>query len=208
MNEAWFAQNLELTYTFFQNNVSKDLWMKVSKTDEGYSTGEKGGPLFFILMMNHLLSDTEEAASSCEEGQDFQVNKVVGEDISKAVSLLCGAINWLTSIHKLPDDIVKIFLQVFQTTSSEEFNLTFNLLKKQCKHSAVLRQTGPSIGITTTNIFTMAESKYRNMLQDNKWSRVTTTGDVAFHAGMGKDHFKPKCLWRFLTPCQRMYQAP
>jgi hypothetical protein len=130
MVEAWFAQNLQLTYSFFQNNVSEDLWMKVSETYEGYAAGEQGGPLFFILMMNYLLSDTEEAASSLvKKVKNFQVNKVVGEDISKIVSLLRGAINRLTSIHKLPDDIVKILLQVFQTTSSEEFNSTFNLLE-------------------------------------------------------------------------------
>jgi hypothetical protein len=191
MNEAWFAQNLELTYTFFQNNVSKDLWMKVSKTYKGYTAGEQGGPLFFILMMNHLLSDTKEAASSLvKKVKNFQVNTVVGEEISKIVSLLCGAINWLTSIHKLPDDIIKILLQVFQTTSSEEFNSTFNLLKKQRKHSAVPCQTGATVGITATDIFTLAESEYHDMLQDNKWC----PDYAAFHAGMGKGgRFKPEC---------------
>jgi hypothetical protein len=38
--------------------------MKVSETYESSKAREKGGPLFFILMMNHLLLDTEEALSA------------------------------------------------------------------------------------------------------------------------------------------------
>jgi hypothetical protein len=41
--------------------------MKISERYETFKAGEQGGPLFFILMMNHLLSDTEEAAQSLNE---------------------------------------------------------------------------------------------------------------------------------------------
>jgi hypothetical protein len=195
MNETWFDQNLQLTYSFFQNNVSEYLWMKISETYDSYDTGAQGGPLFFILMMNYLLSDMEEVASSLvKKVKNFQIKKVLGEDIAKVTSLLRGAINCLTSIHKLPEDIVKILIGVFQTTLVDEFNSTFNLLEKQRKQSAVLRQTGASTGITAADIFTLAESKYRNMLQDNKWTSVHTTGEAAFQSGMDKGHFKPECF--------------
>ncbi len=59
MDEAWFVQILQLTHSFFQNNMYDKLWMKVSETHESFKAGEKGGPLFFILVINHLLSDTE-----------------------------------------------------------------------------------------------------------------------------------------------------
>jgi hypothetical protein len=79
MVESWFAQNLQLTYTFFSKNVSDDLWMKVSKTYEGFPAGQQGGPLFFILMMNHLLSDTEEGQDLPDQendrGRHFQGRK-------------------------------------------------------------------------------------------------------------------------------------
>jgi hypothetical protein len=113
MNEEWFVQNLQLTHTFFQNNVSDNLWMKVSETYESFKAGEKGGPLFFILMMNHLLLDTEKVASALvTKVKTFEIHKITGKDIYKVVSLLCGAINHLNYIHKLPEDIIKILLQV------------------------------------------------------------------------------------------------
>jgi hypothetical protein len=62
MIEPYLEQDLQLTYDFFQNNVSEDLSMKISETYKTFKAGKQGGPLFFILMMNHLLTDTEEAA--------------------------------------------------------------------------------------------------------------------------------------------------
>jgi hypothetical protein len=152
MNEDWFVQNLQLTHTFFQNNVLDKLWMKVSKTYESYKAGKKGGPLFFILMMNHLLSDTEEAASAL-------VTKV------------------------LPEDIIKILLQVFQTSSVADFNVTFLLLEKQRRQHAVLRRTGAPPDLLPSDTFTLAESEYRDMQTLNKWSGIHTKGESAFHAG-------------------------
>jgi hypothetical protein len=188
MNEAWFVQNLQLTHSFFQNNVSDELWMKVSETYESFNAGEKGGPLFFILMMNHLLSDTEEAASALvAKVKTFEIRKITGEDIYKVVSLLRGAINRLTYIHKLPEDIIKILLQVFQTTSVDDFNATFHLLAKQRKQHAVLRRTGAPPDFLPADIFTLAESEYRDMQTLNTWSGVHTKGSSAFNAGHPSD---------------------
>jgi hypothetical protein len=199
MNEKWFIQNLQLTHNFFQNNVSDELWMKVSETYEGYSTGQKGGPLFFILMMNHLLSDTEEAASALvTKVRNFEIRKITGEDIYKVVSLIRGAINRLTYIHKLPEDIVKILLQVFQTSSVADFNATFLLLEKQRKQHAVLRRTGSPPDLLPSDIFKIAESEYRDMQTLNTWTGVHTKGESAFHAGRpppgGGGHFTPDCF--------------
>jgi hypothetical protein len=184
MNEEWFIQNLQLTHTFFQHNVSDELWMKISETCEAFKAGEKGGPLFFILMMNHLLSDTEEAASALvTKVKTFKIRKLPGKDIYKVVSLLRGAINCLNYIHKLPEDIIKILLQVFQTSLVADFNSTFLLLEKQRKQQAVLLRTGAPPDILASDIFTFAESKYRDMQTQNKWSGVHIKGELAFHAG-------------------------
>jgi hypothetical protein len=75
MKSNSFRTYNSLTHNFFQNNVWDKLWKKVSETYEGYSTGQKGGPLFCILMMNHLLSDTEEAASALHSSRKCATSK-------------------------------------------------------------------------------------------------------------------------------------
>jgi hypothetical protein len=193
LSDPWFEENLQLTYDYFQQNVSDDLWMKVCETYDHFKPSEQGGPLFFILMMNHLLSDTEEAASSLVARiTDFKITNIRGEDIYKVVSLLRGACNRLRHINKLPEDIIKTLLVVFQTSSVDSFNETFHLLQKTRKHAAVLRQTGSTPTLSLEEIFKLAESDYRDMVQDSQWSGVTSKGgDSAFPAVDGPPSIPP-----------------
>jgi hypothetical protein len=56
--------------------------MKISETYETSTVGEQGDPLFFILIMNHLLSDTKEAAISLNNRvKKFDTKTVEGENI-------------------------------------------------------------------------------------------------------------------------------
>jgi len=72
-----------LTYAYFQSNVSEELYEKAFETYDEFSSTEKGGPLFFIIMMNMLLSNTEEAASTLQERvKTFKLTNLPGEDIS------------------------------------------------------------------------------------------------------------------------------
>jgi hypothetical protein len=48
MVAKFFEQNLQLMYEFFQNNVTKDLVMKISKRQDTFKAGEQGGPFFVV----------------------------------------------------------------------------------------------------------------------------------------------------------------
>jgi hypothetical protein len=201
MANVYFEQNLDLTYDFFQNNVSDDLSMKISETYETFAVGEQGGPLFFILMMNHLLSDTEEAAISLNDRvKKFDIKTVEGENIFRVVSLLRGAVKRLQHINKMPEDIVRTLLNVMQTSSVESFNQQFNHLQKQRKQNSVLRQTGGAATLRWEDIFMLAESEYRDYVNDNLWSGVHTKGtNSVFHNSSESPAKGPEC-WNCLGP--------
>jgi hypothetical protein len=125
-----YAENLKLTYNFFQNNVEDDLFEKVFEQYDGMKQEQKGGPLFFIIMMNILLSHTEEAALALNErGRKFKLTILPGENVDKAVSLLRGALKRLKSIDKIPQDIIRVLIAVMQTSSVEEVNATFTIYR-------------------------------------------------------------------------------
>jgi hypothetical protein len=196
MEDTWFEENLRLTYDFFAKNVCDDLFLKVSETYDKYPRLEQGGPLFFILMLNQLLADTEEAASSLQKRvKEFKISNVEGEDIRKVVSLLRGAVNRLTYIKKVPEDITKIMLQVMQASSVESFNETFHILEKQRKLYSVLCKTGRNdADITVDKIFTLAEAEYRDLHLDCKWTGIHTTGgESVFNAGHNRA-WTPTCF--------------
>jgi hypothetical protein len=138
----------------------------------------------------------EEATSTLvTKVKTFEIRKITSKDIYKVVSLLRGAINCLTYIHKLPEDIIKILLQVFLTSSVDDFNATFYLLEKQRKQHAVLHRTGAPPDFLPADIFMLAKSKYRDMQTLNKWSGIHTKGSSAFHAGQeGSGQMQQHCF--------------
>jgi hypothetical protein len=200
MANVSFEQNLKLTYDFFQNDVSNDLSMKISETYETFAVGEQGGPLFFILMMYHLLSDTEEAAISLNNHvKKFDIKTVEGENIFRVVSLLHGAVKRLQHINKMPEE--GTLLNVMQTSSVESFNQQFNHLQKQCKQNSVLRQTGAAASLRWEDIFMLAESEYRDYVSDNLWSGGHTKGtDSVFHNSTGTPAKGDPEYWNCLGP--------
>jgi hypothetical protein len=52
---------------YMKNNVTENLWNKVLEKYKPFQEKQKGGPLFFKLMMNQLLSNTESAAKALVE---------------------------------------------------------------------------------------------------------------------------------------------
>jgi hypothetical protein len=62
------------------------------------------------------------------------------------------------TLHKLPEDIMKLLLIVFQMTSVPDFK-EFLLLEKQHKQHAILCRTGGSVNtLEPKDIFTLTES--------------------------------------------------
>ena len=59
-DDEFAGDNLNVTYNFMKNNVSGGLWEKTFEKYDQYKASEQGGPLFFILMLNVLLSNTQE----------------------------------------------------------------------------------------------------------------------------------------------------
>jgi hypothetical protein len=194
--DPWFEENLRLTYTFFQNNVTDDLFLKVSETYDKYPRSERGGPLFFILMLNQLLADTEEAAASLQKRvKDFKISNIEGENIRKVVSLLRGAVTRLTYIKKVPEDFPKILLQVMQTSSVDSFNETFHLIEKQRKHRTVLRRTGRhDPDVTVDDIFLLAEAEYRDLFSEGLWTGASNSGAESVFNAQGNTPWTPTCF--------------
>jgi hypothetical protein len=58
------VETLKLMYHAMQKNVTDSLLDKVYETYNQYPVEEQGRPLFFVIMMNLLLSNSEAAADS------------------------------------------------------------------------------------------------------------------------------------------------
>ena len=109
-----FEENLKLMYNYFVNNVLEDLLSKVLERYSTYQEIQQGGPLFFIIMMNILLSNTKSASKALvSQLHNLCLTKFVGEDIDKVVSLAQGAMRCLANMNCLPNNIMTILLSIF-----------------------------------------------------------------------------------------------
>jgi hypothetical protein len=157
-----------------------------------YSEVEKEGPLFFVIMMSKLLSNTEEASDALiKRIRDFKISNLQGENVDKATSLLGGAVKILAQINRVPQNIVRTMLQIMQTTSVPKFNNTFELLEtsrfvNDCEPALHVGVTGQ---FNVNKIFSIAEQKYASMMEANQWNGVSNKGSNStfITVGSGKE---------------------
>jgi hypothetical protein len=178
-----FEENLKLMYRLMQNNVTDSLYDKVYETYCQYPVEEQGGPLFFIIMMNLLLSNSEAAAESLiKRVRDLRIDAIQGENIDKAVSWLRAALHRLKHIGKTPLDITKTLLTIMQTSSVEKFNDTFYYFEQQRMLEHLQLGTGQRVQITPDKILQAATIHYHALLESGMWTGINTPGLGAFNA--------------------------
>ena len=207
-------QNLVLILDYFRNNCHDDLFTKTNEEYELYPDNQKGGPLFFILMIGNLLSNTREAAKSLEmKIINYKLREQKGEDVSVAVSHLRGALNRLIHIKQYKNnnelhreffaDMYSKLLKVFQTSSVTEFNEIFAQYARQEELNMLMKTTGTIIPTPKFEVlFKMAETKYQEMLERDVWTGLNNSGteSIFFLTGkrkcfncLGEDHAVDKC---------------
>jgi hypothetical protein len=78
--------------------------------------------------MDSHVADLERVSSALlKHMTEYKICNTKGKDVSRAVSLLRNGCDRLHSIHRLPQDMPRILVKVYQTTSNTEFNKLFEL---------------------------------------------------------------------------------
>ena len=213
-----WQENLNWTHQFFEYNVAPEVAEKVNEIYMLYPIETRGGPLYFILLMNQLLSQTEEAVLALQVRlKKLNLKNIPGENVDKAISLARAAILRLETFNKTPEDLVRNLLKSFQTTSVSSFNEVFRHMEKQRFLDQALG--GGKDKLTATGIFNVAAAQYRLLWEEGEWTGIRTQGEAIFtnqtnavrgvcwNCG-GSDHQLPDCkLPRDQTKIDKMKEA-
>jgi hypothetical protein len=195
-----FSQNLQLTYKHLVHNTEDDLVTKVNETYSEYPTAERGGPLFFKIMMDKLQNNSEDAATYLiSVVKNLKITDYDGENVDNVVSLVRGAHKRLLNLKSrtqkslLPDDFAETLLQVFQTSSVPEFNTLFAHEKTQLELTEL--RTGEKKYPAISDILSFATAKYRKLYATGEWTGVNNklneTGFIAaFNAALVTTNLK------------------
>lgn len=196
----WLKANLRLTDEYMRNHTAKDLHLKVQESYSAFLPGQQGGPLYFKLLIDHLLVHTESMAESIIASiRSFKIHAQKGENVSKAVSLLRANCSSLHNIKRLPTDIEMILLAVYQTTSVATFNAIFSTatsaaaFEKYTTDAPTYRRLvnhTSDAGLTAQQdrlfeicerLHTAAQNAYVNMVGTGEWT-VPKSDKAAFTA--------------------------
>jgi hypothetical protein len=171
--EDTHQQNLQLTYKFFQSNANDKLWEKSFERYSKYPNTQKGGPLFFFIMLQQLVSNSEEAAQSLQlRLEHLSIGEIDGEDIDKAMSQIHGPIDRPTQIKKLPEDLTCKLLMIFQMTSVPEFNEHFKSLEQSRTREGIM--SGKASQYAHDKLCKLTTQLYQQMLETGDWNGIST----------------------------------
>ena len=128
--KIYHIQNLAWSELFLEQSCADELRKKVLEITMNILEIEKGGPLYFKVMMIIIISNTGEAICALTSRLSaFKVSSIQGENISKAVSQLRGDYFRLIIPNKVPQDISHYLTNIFRNTSVNEFNSIFKTMK-------------------------------------------------------------------------------
>lgn len=205
VDQPWIRENMTLSYGQLSAHVSVELHNKILETYSRFDHSYRGGPLYFKILMDYLVSSFEHVATSLIKNvKNHKISKVVGEDVTKTVTMLRHACERLRSIDRLPLDISEIILKVYQTSSVPEFNEVFHHL--ELTQSIYAQDLGtlaahrmlisdPTVTVQSQDKLlqscgawhSLAERKYTQLKYENAWCVPVGNKDPSAHVGDAGD---------------------
>ena len=162
-------ENLLLTYKQLENSMTPKLFDKFFEKYEAYPERQKGGPLLFIIMMEELVTNSEQATTYLKKMvTTLKIRDFQGENVSRVASLIRGVHKHLKFIGKVPEDFPSVLIKIFQTSSVPTFNRTFEHMEERVRYEKSVDRKAEYPEIEA--ILKQAELRYKELLQSDEWS--------------------------------------
>jgi hypothetical protein len=164
---VWDVQNASLSENLLENSCDEELRLKVKERVDTIPVIERGGPLYFYIMVHKILSMSDDTIRLLTDRiTNMNIKEVQGEDILKVVTIYRHTLKRLGNVKKVPHDMLTKLLEGLQTTSVDEFNATFHhiaiSLKTDFNHQAHKL-------ITIESCLDLAETLYVDHKEHGNW---------------------------------------
>jgi hypothetical protein len=194
-----FQEDLEWSLAYFENNVDSSLYARIHAKLLTYDERCRGGPLFFKLLNDETTTNSDANKKALIVIVDtYKIKSMCkGEIIPDVVDLFRSITDTVHALHddSLPDEYVDKLITIFTTTSVEDFNKLFALLKEQLFASQLQASITsslivPSAGTSSltnnlegaTYVLEYAGKAYYTLCQKGSWDKCLqqAPGDSAF----------------------------
>ena len=172
--QTYDVQNLQWSQELIKNSCDEDLATKVMERLRKIPDEEKGGALFYFIMIKLIQTNTEQAVRVLTEKlEKLSLRTLTGENVYTACSLIRGVVERLDVVNKIPHDIENTILKILQTSSVDKFNKTFETLEESRFLGLVPKKE-------IEDILILAELRYTSILSDEGWSGLGRVGKSTF----------------------------
>ena len=146
-------EDMNWTMQYFKNDVESVTFAHCHVLYMKYPAYQRGGPLIFKLLTDHLsASDEQTKESLLKSVKAYKITNVDGEDIQIAYNQILATAKTLCVLNDgiFPPDMIKFNLTIFTTTSCLKFNEQFLDLKKQLQYSILQSLIQPNSMVITS----------------------------------------------------------
>jgi hypothetical protein len=208
--EHYISENLNLTYTFIQNNTDPTLFGKCLEEYEKYTPISQGGPLMLILILQRIsVLNTQHKTNLWNRVKALKIRNIVGEDVDTVVSLLNAAHQAFraTSTNAdrddaVPQDWCEVIIKVLQSSSVSKFNDTFELEEERVWRDSAINGCNP-VWLPHDQLMSMATNQYHRLKHSGQWDAPSATKRKGYNYTTKKklkcfncgkeDHTVPTC---------------
>jgi hypothetical protein len=126
-----YGRDMNWSYLHFKNHVDEVLYNDTDKLFNTYKKKQRGGPLFFKLLTNAVLSANEDSLSALESTiKNYKIAEDGKDDVPEAIKILQAGSKLITAMRddgskkpNLPDKFVVNVISVLCTQQALKFSI-------------------------------------------------------------------------------------
>ena len=165
---AFHGENVLWSGEKILNSCDESLRDKLVESTRTWDRADVGGPSYLKLLLYHSMSTTQKSLRALlDKLGKIRITDFPGENVTKAVSFLRGAILILRDNSSTPTDIINLTLRVFKVSSCEPFRTYVgsidNFVELKVKQYEL------------DDLLSMLDAKYIELLGRGEWTARSST---------------------------------
>ena len=165
--DEFHAENIKWSGEKVLNSCSVELREKIIEVAENFDPSEKGGPVYFKIMMDLIIATSETAMRSIiNQINEVKLSQFPADDVLQFASYIRGAILLLRNHKAVPHDICQLIYKGLRQGSCEEFNDYITAMMNSEKLTGVKKKSD--------EILSLAETEYTDLVGREEWTAKST----------------------------------
>ena len=177
------GRDMNWSYLHFKNHVDESLYDDVNKKfHEQYEKKQRGGPLFFKLLVDTVLTSNEDSLSALVLTiKKYNIASYGKDDLLESIKILEAGVRTIKAMREdgsnrpqLPDKFVVDVITVLQTTSVDVFNEKMKAFHNNLDmHRLMNDETTINTVANLQKTFKMASNYHKELFDDGIWHEST-----------------------------------